>query len=65
MTHKSNIVYYPINSNYRIRAVTYEVAAFFYEDGQCLKDKIQRLLLEDVHQNPNRTFAENKKKVDN
>ena len=55
-------VVFPQSNKYQMGAVTYEVTAFFYDEGQCLKDKIQRLLVEDVSQNPNYTFAENKKK---
>lgn len=45
------------NSKYRIGAVTYEVTTFFHAEGSKLQDKISRLLLAEIRQIPNHTFA--------
>ncbi len=51
------------NSKYRVGAVTYEVVALFYEEGQNLRDKMQHLILQDVRKNVNRTFADKRDNV--
>ncbi|HHZ07080.1 MAG TPA: hypothetical protein GX401_09955 [Clostridiales bacterium] len=49
---------FPNHTDYRIGAVTYQVAAHFNEnDGQSLKSKINHLLSQETQKTTCRTFA--------
>ena len=44
-------------SKYKIGAVTYEVTAVFNEHEANLKDKLQRVLVDEIQKNPINMFA--------
>ncbi|MEG0691785.1 MAG: hypothetical protein RR444_01755 [Oscillospiraceae bacterium] len=48
---------FPNHTDYRIGAVTYQVAAHFNEDGKTLKSKINHLLSEETQKITRHTFA--------
>ena len=54
----NNKLDFPTKSNYRIGAVTYQVAAFFDAEKPPLQDKLKHLLSAEIKNNPNRTFAD-------
>jgi len=64
MTERENIrVDFSDHTDYRIGAVTYQVAAHFNEDGKTLKSKIDHLLTEEIQNSNHHTFAAEQKSV--
>ncbi|MDD4414727.1 MAG: hypothetical protein PHR14_09340 [Oscillospiraceae bacterium] len=62
LNKEENKICFPQQSNYHIGAVTYQVAAFYNEDGNTLKTKINRLLTDEIKKS-NCTFAAEPKSV--
>ena len=62
LNNEENKVIFPTQVNYHIRAVTYQVAAFYVEEESTLKTKINRLLTEDIRKR-NCTFAAESKSI--